>query len=155
MRNRENGRFSRSFRLQFFKGFVGIVALMWVGIGVHAGWKWFDSRVRSGLTHTFQVERASAQGFIGPEDWKTEVRRMWKNYGMDVKRMERIVFLESSWNPMAIGDHGFSWGLYQINSHVHSITKSCAFEPVCATYAAIRIFEKQGYDAWSVNRLIQ
>jgi hypothetical protein len=149
MRNRDNGRFTRSFRVQFFKGVVAIVVLLWVSVGI----QWIDSRVRSGLVHSFQVERAQAQGFIGPEDWKAEVFSILKDFEVSIPVAKAVIRCESNFNPNAKGDSGKSLGIWQISTVYHDITPECAHDPVCSTYEAIRIIKDgRGWPAWTCYR---
>lgn len=148
MRN-QRGQFAKDFRKQFFRGVAGFVILMWLTVGV----QWIDERIQSAITHEITVERAQAQEVYGPFEWKSEVYGLLKDFGIDTSIAKAVITCESNHNPAAVGDSGKSLGIWQISTLHHEITPDCAFDPVCSTYAAIRIIKSgRGWSSWTCYR---
>ena len=83
------------------------------------------------------------------------VKQEWTKAGAKWEEVWGIVNCESRWNPWAIGDQGNSRGLYQIHQKYHpQISTECAFDPVCSTKEAIKIWQKQGWQPWSCKKII-
>lgn len=86
-----------------------------------------------------------------PETIEQKADRIADEYEVPRETLRNLVYYESRWNPDAIGDHGCSFGLVQINLCVHkNVTKEQAFDPdFSLKYAAREISEGREY-AWSV-----
>jgi soluble lytic murein transglycosylase-like protein len=79
------------------------------------------------------------------------------NYGVSEALMRRIIACESTFNPNAIGDGGYSFGLVQIHlpSWRGTITKEQALDPVFAVdFLAQKLSTGQGR-LWTCYRKIQ
>jgi len=77
-------------------------------------------------------------------------------YGVSAGLMRQIIQCESSFNPNAIGDGGYSFGLVQIHLPSHpDVTKEQALDPEFATtFLADKLSKGQGY-LWTCYRMIQ
>lgn len=92
---------------------------------------------------------------------RAQVLSMVEQAGIDPRIADEVVMAESSWNNMAIGDNGTSFGLWQINLYspmgkaVHGITRECAFDPTCSTdYARKLIESKRSWNHWTTYKRI-
>jgi hypothetical protein len=69
--------------------------------------------------------------------------------GEDLVRMVAEAGGESGYNPRAVGDGGWSKGLWQIYTAVHTWARTLnLFDPYVNARAAKRIFDSQGVGAW-------
>ena len=85
--------------------------------------------------------------FIIPQgiSWRTWLN-MWPT-------LEKISVCESGLNPAAIGDHGTSFGLFQIHLPAHkTVTKKMAFDPFFSIAWAIDKFHNDELGIWTCYR---
>lgn len=74
-------------------------------------------------------------------------------YGVEPSRILSTIECESSYNPMAIGDGGHSYGLAQIHLPSHpKITKEQALDKVFAVRFMAREFSKGNARIWTCAR---
>lgn len=76
-------------------------------------------------------------------------------YGVSSELMRKIIHCESSFNPLAVGDNGYSFGLVQIHLPSHpQVTREQALDPEFAvTFLADKLSKNQGY-LWTCYRMI-
>ncbi len=78
--------------------------------------------------------------------------RTWLNMHSD---LEAIVKCESNFKPKAIGDHGKSYGIFQINLPTHpEITKAQAKDPYWSINWAIDQQAKGNLGIWTCAKLL-
>lgn len=84
--------------------------------------------------------------------WQTDVRQMVldmvEDAGYSRYIADAVIQCESGWNTNAVGDHGQSWGLWQIHQPAHAIGND-AFDPYDATVYAIKLLDKNGWYPWT------
>jgi hypothetical protein len=82
-----------------------------------------------------------------PETLEEKADRYALKYEIATSTLRNLVYYESRWNPNAIGDHGCSHGLVQINLCAHkSVTKEQATDPDFALdFAASHIAKGEEY----------
>lgn len=67
----------------------------------------------------------------------------------------QVALCESGLNPASVGDHGTSFGLWQIHLPAHpDITKEQALDPVWSTRWAAQMFAKGYASRWTCARLL-
>ena len=87
--------------------------------------------------------------FIIPQgvSWKT-----WLNMWPD---LEKIVACESNFNPKAVGDHGKSFGIFQIHLPAHKeVTKKQALDPYFSLAWAIEKYHNGEIGIWSCYHIL-
>ena len=83
------------------------------------------------------------------EDFYPQVLAMITEAGFDAEIADKVIECESNRNPLAVGDHGESLGLWQIHQPAHN-TGSKAFDPYWATEYAISLLESsRSWSHWS------
>ena len=83
------------------------------------------------------------------ESIKDLVFRLSKEYGVSPALSLRVAKCESGLNPDAIGDRGYSRGLWQIHKKHHPyVTDDQAFDPEWSTRWSLEKI-KQGNDLWT------
>ncbi len=70
-------------------------------------------------------------------------------YQVNPKTLANLVESESEWNPNAVGDHGCSLGLVQINTCARKVNKVDALDPTFALIYAAKALANGTEDAWS------
>lgn len=93
---------------------------------------------------------------LSKQSYITMIRRIGKEVGLkDVDRAIKIANCESGINPKAIGDHGWSYGIWQIYLKAHpNITKAQAQDPEWSTRWALTHMKQGHWNMWSCNRKI-
>jgi soluble lytic murein transglycosylase-like protein len=77
-------------------------------------------------------------------------------YGLDARIVASVVECESGGNPVAIGDHGTSFGIAQIHLIAHpNITKTQAFDPVFAIDYMAREISLGNGSMWTCYGMIR
>ena len=94
-------------------------------------------------------------------DMRLMVLSMVRDAGFSVLVADRVIMAESGWNPNSIGDHGRSFGLWQINLYnpsgnvVHGISEECATDAFCSTKFAIELLKSaRSWNHWTTYRNI-
>ena len=83
------------------------------------------------------------------EPIKELIIRISKEYGVSPTLSLRVAKCESGLNPYAIGDRGYSRGLWQIHKTYHKeVTDQQAFDPEWSTRWALKHI-KNGNDLWT------
>ena len=78
--------------------------------------------------------------------------RTWLNMWPE---LEKIVACESNFNPQAIGDHGKSFGIFQIHLPSHpQVSKAQARDPYWSLAWAIDKYSKGEIGIWSCYKLL-
>lgn len=79
-----------------------------------------------------------------------EIETKAKEYGVNAEVMKKVIWCESRYNKMALGDGGKSRGLAQIHSYYHpDVLDSEAYDPAFAIeFLASNLAEGRGY-LWS------
>lgn len=73
----------------------------------------------------------------------------------DVERALAIGRCESGLNPNSVGDHGYSYGLWQIHLPSHpDISKQQALDPDWSTRWALNRMKQGSWSLWTCNKLI-
>ena len=134
--------------------FLGISLVYAVSmIGVNTIWSWAKS-----LEKTFAVENSRAIEVISPT-WQDEVKMMIRNAELDVDLANKIIQHESWWNPnnTHINKDGTrDRGLWMIHEVYHAeVSDECAYDPICATIHAIRIWKQRGPQEWTAYQYVK
>jgi soluble lytic murein transglycosylase-like protein len=84
------------------------------------------------------------------------INRSAEQYGVASTTLDAVLNCESMKNPDAIGDHGESRGISQINSRYHpEVTDEQAFDPEWSIdWTARRISEGEGHE-WMCFRMLE
>jgi hypothetical protein len=82
------------------------------------------------------------------EEVTETLQRVCKEHGYTTtlcwRTLYAMVQVESTWNPIAIGDGGKSRGYFQIRTELHKISVGCAEELECATNWTLDYLDKNG-----------
>jgi hypothetical protein len=92
-----------------------------------------------------------------PDRIKTFIKEVAANEGFNVDEFWLVAYGESGLNRFAVGDRGLSWGIWQIYSTKHNISKSCAHDIVCSTKFAVELWKQSpsNWTCWKELRGIQ
>ena len=148
-RNRR-GRFIEGERMltKIFLGVVFLGSVSMIGVNTIENW----------LKVAFEVENSHAVELVQPT-WQDEVKMMIRNAGLDVELASRIIQHESWWNPnnTHINKDGTrDRGLWMIHEVYHAeVSDECAYDPICATIHAIRIWKERGPQEWVAYRYVK
>ena len=87
---------------------------------------------------------------------ETTIRKIAQEVGLkDVERALAIGRCESGLNAAAVGDHGWSHGIWQIYLKAHpSITKAQAHNVDWSTHWALSRMKQGSWSMWTCNKLI-
>lgn len=147
-RDLRSGRWTQDRRLYgYFLACAGIgFILMMSFIGINTIVKKIQDKIRD-FGKVVIVENAFAE-----VTWQEKVIEMLKEAGIDTKYANKVIVCESSWRPSAVhyNKGSVDYGLWQMNNiHQPQVSKSCALDPICATYEAIQIIKSKGWRTWS------
>lgn len=129
-------------------GCISALILSFVGVktAYHA---LVDSVINLGHT-AFVVENVEAEEVVVEVPWKEEVMGMLKDFGISTVVAERVIQCESNWKPHAKNKNrngSNDLGIWQLNS-IHGIPDHERLDPVQATWHAIRLIKKSGWQNW-------
>lgn len=88
----------------------------------------------------------------------SDIATVAQNAGFtDVVTAVSIALAESSGDPQAVGDNGTSYGLWQIHFTVHpevlqGADPSTLFDPQNNANAAFKVYQEQGWSAWTTYK---
>lgn len=84
------------------------------------------------------------------------IRQSALKYGVNPYVAEQVILCESGGDTTARGDHGTSYGAWQIHKPEkhHGITKECALDLECSTEYAMPLF-KSHPEKWSCYRILK
>lgn len=76
-------------------------------------------------------------------------------FGKDAPEAIKIAFCESSHDNLAVGDGGWSGGLFQIYTKVHTeYTVAELKNPVLNAQVARRLFVEEGWRPWTCKKVL-
>lgn len=90
-----------------------------------------------------------------PDEIRTFIYDTATVAGVDADTATRIANCESGYDPLIKGDHGKSYGLWQIYLPAHpEITKEQALDPTWSTMWAMTQMQGGKYSLWSCYRML-
>lgn len=137
---RRNGRFDRDRR--FTKYFFALAIIGFVSmVGINTIKSWVENS-----KEILIVGNAKAM------TWQEEVNMILLNSGIDVELARKIIQHESWWQPdnTHINKDGTrDRGLWMFHEKFHAeVSDACAYDPICSTKEAVRVWKERGPQEW-------
>jgi hypothetical protein len=126
---------------------ISIYAISVIGVNTIIGWaKSFED--------VFVVGEAKAE-----LTWQQEVHLLLLNSGIDIALADRIIQRESWWdytNTHINKDGTRDRGLWMFHEVYHAeVSDECAYDPICSTKEAIRVWKARGPQEWTAYQYVK